>query len=147
MFAKVAIGVDGTEPAQQALIEVAPLVKAAGGEFLAIYVRHLPVLADTGAGEAISLVEETLDEISEQAKTDTAALLEPLGIPYEFVVREGEPGYEILASAHEHSATMVAIGATMHGAVAAFFVGSVADHLVHHCDLPLLIVRPLRSAD
>jgi nucleotide-binding universal stress UspA family protein len=37
---------------------------------------------------------------------------------------------------------MVALGATIHGQIAALLVSSVAEYLLHHCQLPLLVIRP-----
>ena len=145
LLARVVLGIAGTEPSIAAARAVAPLVGAAGGEVIAVFVRHLPVLAEPSAGEAIAIVEETIDEMAEQARRDAEELFRGSGVSYEFVVREGDPGLGILAVAHEREATMVAIGATIHGPVAALLVASVADHLVHHCDLPLLIIRPDRA--
>ncbi len=142
MLARVVIGLDATEPSLKATREIAPLVKAVGGHVIAVFVHHLGAIAEPSAGEAVAIVEETLSELSVQAREDAEQLLGELGVSYEFVLRDGDPGQELLDAAHELEATMVAVGATIHGAIASVLSSSVAGFLVHHCDLPLLIVRP-----
>lgn len=144
---RVTVGFDGTEPSLKALSEVADLVADANGEVIAVFVRHLPVFADSGAAEAIVVVEETLDEIAESSRHDVEEILGSRGVAHQFVVRDGDPATEILSAARELGATMVAVGATIHGQIAALLVSSVADHLLHHSELPILVLRPEREAD
>jgi nucleotide-binding universal stress UspA family protein len=142
VLTKVVIGLDGTDPSLQAVAQLAPLVQTLGGEVVAVFVRHLPVLADSSAGEAMVIVEETIDDLALEARTDAEQLLGPIGVKWSFVVRGGDPAQEILAVAHELKASMVAVGATIHGSLTSLLVSSVAAQLLHHCDLPLLIIRP-----
>jgi nucleotide-binding universal stress UspA family protein len=142
VLAKVVVGIDGTEPSLRAVAQVAPIVQALGGEVVAVFVRHLPVLADSSAGEALVIVEETIDDLALEARHDAEQQLGPIGVKWSFVVREGDPAQEILAVAHEQKATLVVVGATIHGSIASLLVSSVAAQLVHHSDLPLLIIRP-----
>jgi nucleotide-binding universal stress UspA family protein len=142
LFEKVVLGLDGTEPSLYAMQQIAPLVGALDGELIVVFVRHVPVMAEPSAGEALAIVEETLDDLVAEARRDAEEQLAPTGVRYQFVVRDGDPTHQLLDAAHHFGATLVAVGATIHGQIAALLTSSVADHLVHHCDLPLLIVRP-----
>ena len=144
-LAKVVIGIDDTDVSLHAVKEVAPLVAALEGEVVVVFVRHIPVMTEATAaeaGEAIVLIENSLDELEKTGESDAASVLDPLGIKWTYVIKNGDPAREILAVAEDVGATAVCVGSTLHGAIGAFLISSVTEHLMHHCKLPLLVIRP-----
>jgi nucleotide-binding universal stress UspA family protein len=71
----------------------------------------------------------------------TAEVLDPLGVPWRFEVRTGDPAAELEALAAEHAADMVVVGNRGHGRGRRLLLGSVSNRLVHHADRPVLVVR------
>jgi nucleotide-binding universal stress UspA family protein len=53
----------------------------------------------------------------------------------------GSPAAEIVKHAKKHSADLVVIGTHGHGAVARFFLGSVADRVVHEAHCPVIVIK------
>ena len=143
----VVIGVDGTEVSLQALRHVAGIIGALGAKAIIVFVRHLPVVAtEPGSEGAYAAVLESLDDLEREVKADIEAIFKDSSVSWSLVVREGDPAVEIVAVAHEHEAVAVAVGSTIHGALSSILVSSVAEHLLHHCDITLIIVRPDKDA-
>jgi nucleotide-binding universal stress UspA family protein len=57
------------------------------------------------------------------------------------LVRDGPPGETIVATAREVGATVVVVGVGKVEKISCFALGSVADYVARHSDVPVLIVR------
>jgi nucleotide-binding universal stress UspA family protein len=53
----------------------------------------------------------------------------------------GRPGHEIVKAAHEEQAHMIVMGTHGYGMVGRALLGSVAQGVVGHADIPVLLVR------
>jgi nucleotide-binding universal stress UspA family protein len=56
-------------------------------------------------------------------------------------VLSGSPASEVVDHAERHKADLVVIGTRGHGAVARFFLGSVADRVLHEAHCPVLLTK------
>ena len=138
------VAVDGSDLSLEALRRTVVIASGIGSEIVVLFVRHLqPPIADPATGvAAVVALESSVDELESIARSSAERLLDQSGVPWRFEVREGEPAHEIVAAAHEVSAACVVVGSTLHGAIAGFLLGSVASHLLRHCDISVLVVRP-----
>jgi nucleotide-binding universal stress UspA family protein len=142
----VVIGVDGTDLSMAACEHVAGMVAAFGARAIVVFVKHIPAAAaEPDALVAIGAVMEGLDELESQVRAQLEAMFAGTSVPWSLEVRSGDPADEIIAVAHEHNAVLVAVGATIHGAFASLLLSSVAEHLLHHSDVSLLVVRPEKN--
>jgi nucleotide-binding universal stress UspA family protein len=138
----IVVGADSSEPSLAALRTAALLAHTLSARVVAVFVRQTPAMvAEPTAGEAMVAVEQTLDDIELTVKSDCTTILDGAA-SWDFHTRIGDPAHEIVAVAHETGATWVVIGSTLHGPVASLLVNSTAEHLLHHCDVNLVIVRP-----
>lgn len=81
-------------------------------------------------------LEEVADELRHRGYTVTTE------------VRLGEPQDEIVAAAENQEIDLVALATHGRTGVSRLVLGSVAEHLIRHISVPLLIVRPFeRPAD
>ena len=78
------------------------------------------------------------EEEGSAALAPAAAVLDEMGIPYERVMKIGEPDHEIVKFAVEWHADLLAIGRHGHGAVATLLMGSVAQKVLAHSTVPVL---------
>ena len=69
------------------------------------------------------------------------AVSECYGVQAVGLVRRGPPGPTIVDVARENGATVVVVGVGKVEKVSCFALGSVADHVARHSDVPVLIVR------
>lgn len=146
LFETVVVAIDDSEASLGAIDAIGPSVKAAGGKMAVVFVRHRPIMFDSvgvDSSNAWELVEESIEAREHDAERDATAHVSKFGVPATFVVRDGDPAREILAVAKEHDASAVALGSTVHGTIGSLLISSVTEYLVHHCTLPLLIIRPL----
>ena len=86
-------------------------------------------------------VERVLATVREQAAD--------AGVAGETVSLEGMPGEEICAAAQKRDVRMIVIGAHGWGRVGRVIHGSISEYVLHHTDLPVLVVagEPATPAD
>jgi nucleotide-binding universal stress UspA family protein len=141
--AVVVVGVDGSEPSLHALRQATIVVKAIGGRIVLVYARQLPIMVgDVGDITALPEVLKAEDEIGQEAERDALSVCNRAEVPAEFIRCDGDPGQSIIDVAHEVDAACIVVGATIHGKISSLFLSSVAEYLLHHSDLSLVIVRP-----
>jgi nucleotide-binding universal stress UspA family protein len=141
--AVVVVGVDGSPASLHALREATPIVKVIGGRVVVVFARPRPVVVDETTGSAaVALTAEAADEIEQQAEAEALAVCSSAGVAASFIGCDGDPGRSLIDVAHEVGASCVVVGANIHGAISSLFLSSVAEYLLHHYDLSLVIVRP-----
>ena len=64
-----------------------------------------------------------------------------IGMPFNAVVREGEPHSEIVAAAEELATDLIVLSTHGRTGIAHVFLGSTAEKVVRHAGCPVLIVR------
>jgi len=62
------------------------------------------------------------------------------GVPGETVALEGMPGEEICKAARERDVRMIVVGAHGWGRVGRVIHGSVSEYVLHHAEVPVLVV-------
>jgi nucleotide-binding universal stress UspA family protein len=149
MALTMVLGYDGSDCARRALGRVADLVRAAGGarvvvvnayEFSIGYVpmgmTDSPLLMSAEYGQHIDLLRERGDAVVDEA----AAALQEAGAAVERVVVDGSPVEALLAAAKDSGADLIVVGSHGEGAMSAAFLGSTAMKLLHHSEVPVLVV-------
>jgi nucleotide-binding universal stress UspA family protein len=140
MFQRLLLAWDGSPPAQKALDVAIDLARRYGADIVAASVAHSPAHAETeedrleSVEAARGFLEESFARVRDRAQR--------AGVEIEQVVIEGdEPADDLVRYAHEHGFDLVVAGhhrgrrrpsrLVLHG---------LADRLVAHADLPVLIV-------
>lgn len=128
-ISRILVPLDGSKTSQGILPIVADLARGAGAR-----VRLLTVLPEVGA-----------TELASRALKRVGAAFDKRGIPAETEVRPGEPVEQILATANDEGADLIALGT--HGRTGGdrFFFGSVAESVIQGAKTPLLLRRTPRS--
>ena len=141
--AVVVVGVDDSPASLHALRQAATIVKAVGGRIVIVFSRQMPLIAsEIASATAFVEIDSANDEIEHASEADALAVCSSAGVPATFVRCDGDPGRSIIDVAHDVDASCVVVGATIHGAISSLVFSSVAEYLLHHCDLSLVIVRP-----
>ena len=142
MFDTVVIATDGSESGRRAVDTAIDLADKFGAEIHALYVvdqSRVEGLPEDLHGE----VERALET---QADESLDAVRERTGRDIVTAVREGRPAAEITAYAREVDADVVATGTRGRDGEHSFLLGSVAEHVVRTCPVPVLTVRQLEAA-
>jgi len=147
MFRNILVAIDGSRDAEQALghaIDLASSLHAKLTIFSAV--TSPPSFAYATPGAA------ALGDLGEQAREETEQIVHaavervPPDVSVTSVIKQ-EPAKSALLEqivAGEHD--LVVMGSRGRGAVRSALLGSVSHHVLHHSDVPVLIVHAARDA-
>jgi nucleotide-binding universal stress UspA family protein len=145
MFSRILIPVDGSSFAEHALPYAVHAVRVSGAELAValVHVRHTPATTDPGLVDALAEWDDAqaaresayIEEFAARAGRDGAGFVVPRLLRGDVV-----PALE--AEIRDRNVDLVVM--TTHGraGVERAWLGSVADALVRHIDVPLLLIRP-----
>lgn len=149
MYDSILVPVDGSKLAERALSIAIPLAEQHGAR-LTLFHAHEPMMPITLAGGApvrdtaieTTMLEEArgyLDKLAKRtAKLTTARV--------ELVFRVGKVVAALTAFAAESRAGLIVISTHGRGGFQRFWLGSVADAVLRHATVPVLLVRGTRPA-
>jgi len=140
MFTRLLLAWDASPPAQRALDLAVSVARRYGAEIVAVSVAHSPTHAETEE-DRIESVEATR-RFFEDSFARVRDRAERAGVAVEHVIIEGEePAQDMIGYAHEHGFDLVVAGHHREGRRPGRLVlHGLADHLVAHSDVPVLIV-------
>jgi nucleotide-binding universal stress UspA family protein len=137
------VGVDGTADSLAALSWAAELAQESGAGLVVVHVRH-----DSGAVSAFSAaagaegeMTDAIDEVERISRERVSDLLAGRRVDWRFDVASGDPATELILAARHSQATTIVVGGRNHGVVGGLVVGSVAQKLVRHSPVSVLVVR------
>ena len=120
-------------------------------EVLALNVARVPLPWFPAGGYGVGAVvwpvwpagsDNTVEELAAQAETRGERALRASGVESdEELVEHGDPVDVIRRSAQEHDADLVVVGTSDKGWWRRLLEGSVSHGLVHHAEVPVLVVR------
>lgn len=64
-----------------------------------------------------------------------------LNVPVEHQYQFGDPGATICSAAQQWNADLIVLGRHDHAAIAEFFTGSVSNHVLHHANCSVLVIK------
>jgi nucleotide-binding universal stress UspA family protein len=139
------IPVDGSDAALHAVRRFAELVRETPGA-RAILMNVEPALpfVDRLVGGSPAQEERFVQPLREKAERLLAPAKEALeraGVRCSVAVEFGDPADTIVARAKAWNADLIVLGSHRRGAVGSLLPGSVAQKVLHHSDLPVLLVR------
>jgi nucleotide-binding universal stress UspA family protein len=147
MSRPMVVGVDGTADSLAALSAAADLASEAGSRLIVVHVRHENgvVVANCALAGVGAAVNEALDEVEEMSGERAADVLAGRRAAWRLEVSSGDPATELIAAARRHEASTIVVGGRTHGVVGGLVTGSVAQKLVRHSPVSVLIVRDGRA--
>jgi nucleotide-binding universal stress UspA family protein len=84
---------------------------------------------------------QALDELEAEVRKDAMRLLAGTDAAWEFVVRAGSPGEEIVKLTDEIGGDLVVVGSNRHSSLHNLLLGSTAAYLATHSKAPVLVMR------
>lgn len=142
MFNKILVPLDGSELAAKILPQVEDLARTHQSEVVLISVGHFATGAEIGEASP-DIIEEAAvreKEASERYLEKTAASLREKGLKVDWIYREGIPAHSIVAYAEEQEMDLIAMATHGRGEIA-WVLGSVAEKVVSHATVPILLLR------
>ena len=138
---RVVVAADGSPASNQGLEQVADLAHRLGAKVVVVFVRHVPATAMLGNGVAQPLLLESLDEQEAEVRQTVIRLVGSTGVAWEFVVRMGSPGEEIVKVVESNGADLLVVGSNRHSSMHNLLLGSAAAYLATHSPAPVLVMR------
>jgi nucleotide-binding universal stress UspA family protein len=141
-FKKILIATDGSENAEKAALYGMDIAKATGAEIHALY-----VVSTEHAGTARTVMgwteafEEYLANKGGAATGHVENLGKEAGIKVEPVYLRGSPAEKILEYAEENNIDLIVMGTQGITGIKKFLIGSVAENVLRHSKVPVMIVR------
>ena len=145
MFRTILVPLNGSRFAEAALPQATRLARGARAQ-LHLVLAHQPVAALVGMGEAVippSGLDEDVRAQEESYLAESAAKLGRAGrgrVEFKEVV--GPAGPAICEEATRLNADLIVMATHGRGAVGRLWLGSVADYVVRHIAVPVLLVHP-----
>lgn len=141
MYKKILVPLDNSPTDKTILGHIKSLAKLTGAEIILVHVVE---------GFAARLQKE-LNLADSQEKTEDQAYLDKVskdmsgdGFKVKAVLVQGkEPAPAILAVAKQEGCDLIAMATHGHRFVKDVILGSVADYLRHHTNIPILMIRAL----
>jgi nucleotide-binding universal stress UspA family protein len=138
MFNKILVPLDGSELAAKILPQVVDLAKTHNAEVTLLNVYY------TELGEATAgVIREAIAQETRQCEmflAKTAQDLEAQGVKVKIVCVEGSPAREIIGYAQKNGMDLICMATHGKGEVA-WVLGSVAEKVVSHASVPVLLYR------
>ncbi len=144
MYKRILVPLDGSELAEQVLPHVTELAQCTGAEIILLRVASLPVYD--------YLVPEPRwsNEIRQAAEQEALRYLERVsrglrerGLTVKTSETTEGPVHEIILDlAHQLNVDLIAMSTHGRGGLARLVMGSVADQVIRHVTIPVLLVRP-----
>lgn len=141
-FKRILIATDGSENAERAASYGINLAKTADAEVHALYVistQHA-VTTRTVKGWSEGL-EEYLMNKGRTAIGDVEKMGEEAGVKVEHAFLKGIPADKILEYAQENNIDIIVMGTHGLTGIKKFLIGSVAEKVVRHSRIPVMVVR------
>lgn len=134
----ILVPVDFSETSQKAVDMATELAGKLGLEIVLLHVYEPPVLVypDVSPGLMVSMYQELLAA----GKRSLEALAARTGVT-RTLFREGSAGHEIVNAAGELHPRMIVIGTHGRRGIRRILMGSVAEYVLRHSDVPVLSVR------
>jgi nucleotide-binding universal stress UspA family protein len=146
MYKKIVAPLDGSEFAECSLEHVATLAQGCQIPSVVLLTVVEPSIKETGYS---GISQETFDEIRKQflAKNKeyldkVANKLKKKGINASPVIVEGKPAEEILNYAEKNQADLIVMSTHGSSGFSRWAFGSVADRVVRHSPVPVLVIAP-----
>ena len=139
MFRKILVPLDGSELAAKVLPQVADLAKSQNAEVVVLNVY--PDWGEPVSAEVEALIASEIKKC-ESFVLQAAQELQSQGVKAAAACSKGTPAQEIIAFADKNSLDLIAMATHGRGEVA-WVLGSVAERVVSHATVPVLLFRVL----
>lgn len=143
MYKKILVPLDGSELAEAVLPHAEALAKSENAELVILRVPSIP------AGEYIAIDPIVASTIRKDIRDEAAKYVHQMvdtlkkdHIKATGLTKEGPVPDTILEVAEETHADMIAMSTHGRTGVKRWLMGSVADKIVHHTHIPVMLIHP-----
>lgn len=143
MYQKILIPTDGSEPSQKAVQHGLTLAKEMNASVSALYVGEVMHIPSPVPGPVPIMMEEqgeVLREAGQKIVDDVVEKGKKIGVTVTPMVVIGHPADQIIKQAEDYD--LVVMGTMGKSGLSHLLMGSVAEKVVRHSPVPVLVVPP-----
>jgi nucleotide-binding universal stress UspA family protein len=143
MVKHILVGVDGSHASVQAAHWAMDLASQTQAKLTFVFVIETPQVIPVGplSGYVTTSTSRSTEDVKKAEAIVEQIAKERAGLSITTRVELGTPAEVVCELALELKADLVVVGARGHNAAQRFLIGSVSDRVVHHCAVPVLVVR------
>lgn len=150
-FARIAVGVDDSEPATTAVTYAARLARDHGGTLVLCHaVNWVPLVAEAGSTGAYIDAGSIIDSLradGEACLDRAAAIARRFGVVSQRRMPDGDPSRQLLTVAEETGCDAIVIGTHGRRGIGRLVLGSTAEMVLRGSTIPVVTVRQPIPAD
>ncbi|WP_241431241.1 universal stress protein [Halococcus thailandensis] len=135
------IPTDGSEPAAAAVSHGIAIAEAIGARIHAVNIIDADALAPTPEHTAPKKLLDRFEAEGERTTGEIATRATNAGVDVTTSVREGYPTRDLLAYADAHNIDLIAMGTTGQTNLNRYLLGSTAERVIRHAEVPVLAVN------
>ena len=139
-YEKILVATDGSELCKKAVETGIEISKMSGAKLYAIYVIVPTTHSPRDFGWEKAAMEHFRTE-GEKATGFVEDAGKAAGVEVESLLLEGHPADKIVEFAEENDVDMIVMGTLGKSGLDRFLLGSVAENVVRHSKVPVLVVR------
>lgn len=142
MYKKILIATDGSENSEEAEKHGLALAKKSHATVTALHVIEGIHTPRSITSPASLLLDEQIELLREEGRKVVEHVVEKgkkMGVEVTPVVQEGHPAHEILEHAKDYD--LIVVGTLGRSGISHLLLGSVAEKVVRHSPVPVLVVR------
>jgi nucleotide-binding universal stress UspA family protein len=142
MYKKILVPLDNSELGEKILPQIEDLAKCMNSEIVLITVYNFdkaPMLSEVPVNVVIEM-SDVYKKSSEKYLSRVAEGLAAKGLKVSVLFREGHPALEIIQAANDTGCDLIAMATHGRGEIA-WVLGSVAEKVASHANLPVLLLR------
>lgn len=142
MYRSILVPLDGSKLAESILTEVESLALLMNAKLDLVSVRKAHVLPGVDPTDAQVRVVEEAEEYLEKQKEKLSERISEIELhtPY------GNPADKILEISKRHNIDLIAMSTHGRSGIGRWLLGSVAEKVVRHSDIPVLLLRSQKMA-
>ena len=143
MYKKILVPLDGSPLAEAVLPHAEALARSEGAEIVLLRVAVTPAryLFAHNPAEGNNIIKMLEKEAKDYMKAEVSKLQDE-GIKVTGVTRDGAAPDTILEVAEETNADVIAMSTHGRSGVQRWLMGSVAEKVVHHAHIPVMLIHP-----
>jgi nucleotide-binding universal stress UspA family protein len=142
MYKKILIATDGSDHSEHAEKHGLTMAKRSGATVTALHVVEVAHPSRSISSPTSLLLDEQIEMLKEEGKKIVDEIMEKgkeMGVDVHPMVVEGHPAHEIIEHSKDHD--LVVVGTLGRGGLSHLLLGSVAERVVRHAPVPVLVVK------
>ncbi|MEW5985855.1 MAG: universal stress protein [Chloroflexota bacterium] len=141
MFQKILFPTDGSEHSEKARPFAVDLAKLTGATIVVMHAFQSPLTLRKRGAIMLEELKTTIEEDAKEFVSEEVTAVQTAGVSATALLVEGSAAEGILRAIEEEQPDLVVMGSRGGGGLPGLRLGSVAEQIVRHSAVPVLVVK------